>query len=243
MPMEPGRCTASQGLNWFRQAWTLFTGNAGGWVVLGLSYLLISFVLGLVPMLGGLVLMLINPALLAGLLYAAREQDQGRPIAPGMLFRAFRGDGRLPALLVLGLLQLLVPLLLVPLGMMLMGGMPGMGHVSGDVPAPEVTLGVLAALLLVLALSLGVILLFLYAVPLVMFDGLEPLAAIRLSLAAGMVNLLPLTLLGLVFLPLWLFAVATFGLGFLLVVPLSLICVYTSYRDIFRPRFSLDARA
>lgn len=243
MPIEARSCSASQGLNWFRQAWALFSGDAGSWFMLTLSYLLLSLVLGLVPMLGGLVLILINPALAAGLLHAAREQDQGRQIGPGLLFQAFRERERLQPLLLLGLLQLLLPLLLIPFSMLLVGSMPGMGHETGDPSVPEVSLAMLAGLLLTLALWLGVILLLLYAVPLVMFDTITPFEAIRSSFEAGIANLLPLTLLGLIFIPLWLFAVITFGLGFLLVIPLSLICIYTSYKDIFKPRFSLDARA
>lgn len=243
--LEIRRRAAAEGVQWFTRAWRLFSAEPAWWIINILLFVLVNLVLGLIPLLGGLVLMLITPALVGGLLYAAREQDEGRVITAGHLFQGLRDASRRGPMLMLGLVQLLLSFLALLLGMVMMSGVVGVGGMGEGMPPLDMhfTTGVLTGLLLLMALMLMMTLLFLYAIPLVMFTATSPLAAMRLSLQAGLINVWPLSVLGLVFVPLWLLGMLSFGLGYLVVIPLTFISIYTSYTRIFKPRFHIEELA
>jgi uncharacterized membrane protein len=55
----------------------------------------------------------------------------------------------------------------------------------------------------------------------------------KLSFVACLTNMLPFLLYGLIFMVLLIIAIIPFGLGLVLVVPLMMTSLYTSYVDIF----------
>jgi uncharacterized membrane protein len=73
----------------------------------------------------------------------------------------------------------------------------------------------------------------LYAAPLVLFAGVPPVHSLKLSLKACLGNWLPLLVFGLILIPLTILASLPLMLGWLFLIPIVMIAIYASYRDIF----------
>ncbi|MEK7696773.1 MAG: hypothetical protein AAB346_01385, partial [Pseudomonadota bacterium] len=78
--MEAKTVDVSRGIAWFTGGWQIFMKNPGLWIVLGVITLIIAVALFLLPFVGMLALSLLMPVFAAGLLYAAREADEGRTL-------------------------------------------------------------------------------------------------------------------------------------------------------------------
>jgi uncharacterized membrane protein len=74
-----------------------------------------------------------------------------------------------------------------------------------------------------------------FAPALVILDDQPGLQALWASLLACLRNALPLLLYSIVSSVLLLFAVIPLGLGLILWIPVMLLTIYTSYRDVFEP--------
>jgi len=94
---------SGRGLAWWTEAWALFTPSAILWIALGLIMLAGYAVVGMVPVVGGLVLALATPVFVGSWMLAARKVQGGGALAVGDLFTCFTGD-RLTPLVVLGAL-------------------------------------------------------------------------------------------------------------------------------------------
>jgi uncharacterized membrane protein len=97
------------------------------------------------------------------------------------------------------------------------------------------TLGIGALLAVLFGLLLGVplVMAYWYAPALVVFRNDDPIAAMKTSFTACLVNMMPMlvySLLGLVFA---IVATIPLGLGWLVLGPVFVASVYASYKDIF----------
>ncbi|MBE7417232.1 MAG: hypothetical protein HS128_05650 [Ideonella sp.] len=227
---------AGRGWAWWSEAWARFTSNAVLWVVLGLILLVIMFVLGVIPLLGTVVASLVAPVFIGGWMLAARKVETGGTLEVSDLFTCFKGD-RLVPLLVLGALLLAM---LVVTG--LVAGVLGLGAFLGIVMggANQSIGGVLTALgtgllilLVVLVISVVFGMAFWFAPALVVFRGTPPVDAMRNSFAACLKNIVPFLFYGIVYFLAAIVASVPFGLGWIVLVPLSLLTIYTSYRDLY----------
>jgi uncharacterized membrane protein len=209
-----------KGLAWYGDGWEIFTRNPGMWIVLMILLLVIAAVLNLVPLLGPLLFALLLPGLFGGALYTAREAAEQREMDVSHLFIGFKDGAMRNALLVLGAVLLGANILFLFLALLLIGSGMGMA-------------GMLLALLLLLLLGLLLSMVFLSAVPLVMFAAAEPVAAMKSSFSACLNNVLPLLLFGVIYIVLALIAMIPFGLGLLVLLPVTFGALYASYRDIY----------
>jgi len=64
-------------------------------------------------------------------------------------------------------------------------------------------------------------------------EGVSPFYAMKLSFSACLKNMLPFLLYGFILLLLMFLAMLPFGLGLIILVPVMVAAMYTSYRDIF----------
>jgi len=202
---------ASAGAQWLLDAFALLKRAPWGLGRLGVVWGALALVvlagsalhptLGLALQLG---LSLLAPFLFAGLLWAVREVDAGRPVQPATLFHELRGE-HAPALLATLLPQLLMGIGLALLFMLLVGpeGMQQVIEVAtkiqaaqaaGQQPDPalvqDLPVGrVLLCLLLAMAAVPVVVFLIFVAVPQIVFSGSHGLAAMRTSLRACLHNL------------------------------------------------------
>jgi uncharacterized membrane protein len=117
--------------------------------------------------------------------------------------------------------------------LLISGGVLG-GAISGRVGGFGIAFGgVMLAGLLVLALSVPVVMATWFAPALVYFHGMQPLAAMKASFAAGAKNWLVMIIFGIFLVVAGFFAMLPVGLGMLLLLPVFSAAVYASYRDIF----------
>ncbi len=224
-----------QGVSWIGKGWHNFMRNPGMWIVLGLALAIVFVVLSLIPFVGGLVASLVSPVFMAGLLFAAREVEEGRPIELGHLIRGFQESQALNGLLSLGGIML-AGFLISAIVIFFLAGAAMMTAMHGDpdaISALALGTGGLVGLLLVLAIQLLVAMAVVYAVPLVMFKNVRPGEAMRASFNACVRNFLPLLVFSVIYLVLGVVASLPFMLGWLVLFPASVGMLYASYRDCF----------
>jgi len=118
-------------------------------------------------------------------------------------------------------------------GAMFVGVLIGQSPEPGATLDPSFWLGALTMLLIVVALFIPVTMAVWFAPALVMLDGIEPWPALKWSFFGCLKNMWPFLVYGLVFFVLAIVASIPFGLGWLLLGPVLIASVYTSYRDIF----------
>lgn len=244
--IEPQRCDAGRGVDWIRDGWRAFAARPGRWILLCVVFLLVLVALQLISWIGPLISQLIAPALSGGLLIAARNALAGERPEIGQLFAPLTDERTRNPVLVLGVLFLvanLVALVAVAIVAFATGLAPAMhaAAISGGSmpmdPATMMQLG-LGALLLVLvgtALWMLVFLMFYFAIPLVLFAAVRPLAALGLSVRGILRNIMPLLVLSVLWLLLSVLASLPLLLGWLVLLPMTCGAWYASYRDVFPP--------
>jgi uncharacterized membrane protein len=89
------------------------------------------------------------------------------------------------------------------------------------------------AMLIALVLGALVGMALWFAPGLVVFRGVAPVDAMRLSFDASLKNLVPFLLYGLIYIVASIVASIPFGLGWLVLGPLAMLTVYLSYKDVF----------
>jgi uncharacterized membrane protein len=227
---------AGRGLEWWREAWALFTKAAGLWIVLGLLLFVVLAVIGFVPLLGALASTLLIPVFLGAWMLAAKKVEGGGSLEVGDLFTTFRGDKLKPLLVIGGLLLAALLVMGVVAGALGMGAlmgtmMDGAVHSAGAVLAA--TGAGMMALLVVLLLGVLAAMATWFAPALVVFRGMAPVDALRASFGASLKNMVPMLIYGLIYIAASVVASIPFGLGWVVLVPVTLLTVYTSYKDVY----------
>jgi uncharacterized membrane protein len=74
-----------------------------------------------------------------------------------------------------------------------------------------------------------------FAPALVVFRKMPPIEAVKLSTVTVLKNALPFLVYGLIYIVASIVASIPLGLGWFVLLPLSLLTVYVSYRDVFEP--------
>jgi hypothetical protein len=254
--MEPRRVSAIRGWTWIAQAYRLFRRAPLTWLVLNTLLLFIGSALMLFPLVGPLVFALLTPVFMAGLMLGCRDVERGGQLEIAHLFRGFRHNGAqlvtVGGVYLVG--QVLVAGVMLSLGgeqleSALQSAMQGSGQHAEPAPVPDrLPLVLLAGSALFVPLAMAVW----FAPPLVVLDGLAAFAAMKASMRGCLRNLLPMVvygagLVGLLTAALFVLravlAVVPPAIGFvrgmsavavfLAWVTLTLISVYTSYRDVF----------
>jgi uncharacterized membrane protein len=191
-------------LNWFKGAIDLLMQNPMPLMVIALLCSIGTSVLSMVPVLGGLAVALLAPVLAAGMMFAFREQHEGRGAQIEHLFRGFQEPGRLVPLVILGVPTVIAVVLVLFIVFATVGAAALQLATSAAASSSTLdfaTIGVSAmiACLFGFLLMLAALALVIFAVPRVMFDGVEPVAAMKESLAASLSNFGPLLIFGLLF--------------------------------------------
>lgn len=228
------RVGADRAVAWLRAGWTYLTRAPIVWaVVLGI-FVVCTVLLGLVPFVGVLNVLLL-PLLLAGILHGCRALDRGERLELQHVLDGFQHNT--PNLLLLGLLQLAISAVIGAVLFMATIGAIGLTAFTAasvdSLTGPAVVSGIFFVVLLGLALSVPATMAFWFAPGLVSFHNLSPVEAVRLSVVACLRNWVPLLVYGLLLLPLALLSLLTFGLGFLVLIPVGWGSLYASYVDVF----------
>jgi hypothetical protein len=234
-PLQPRSVDAGRGISWWTDAWALFMKNPGMWIVLALVFLVIFIVLSVIPLLGSIAASLLTPVFVGGWMLAARKVEGGGKLEVGDLFAGFQD--KLTPLLVIGALLLAASLVIFfTVGALGFGAVMGMvvggsQHSSGGMMA---ALGAgFFALVAGLVLGALVAMAFWFAPALVVFRNLAPVDAVKASFAANLKNLVAFLVFGVVYIVAAMVASIPFGLGWIVLIPVSLLAVYVSSKDVF----------
>ena len=236
----------ARGWQWLFEGFWLFRKTPVIWLALTIALGLMWAVSLVIPVLGPLLFNLLSPALFAGLMIGCRALESGKPLEIGHLFAGFRQHAA--PLVTVGGVYLVGTVVVVGIVLVVAGGstLP----VVLTKPGTDIETLRAAARSMSLALAVGAVvylplLMVIWFAPLlVVFNGLAPVAAMKLSFTACVSNTVPFLVYGVAVLMVWVILSLPAALGAaggLLVVALLvasipvLICsVYTSYRDIFR---------
>jgi len=228
---------AGRGWQWIVAAFNLSKKNPLIWIVLHLTLILIAVGLNMLPLIGPYLLYLLTPLLLGGLMSAARDTESGEDIEIAHLFRGFRQNTS--HLITVGGVYLVGQVVIS--GVMIMLGGPELQQalrvgVEGIDPAsitPEVATRILTALLVGSALFVPLAMATWFSPALVILDNQSAFAAMGDSLRASLRNMRPFLVYGAFSLLLLIVASIPFGIGLILWIPVMVLTIYTSYRDIF----------
>lgn len=218
------KVSIGEAVSWVGRGWRLFTASPGMWLLIGLVALLIHSAVQMLPFIGLFISILISPLITAGLLFAAREVDAGRPLHLEHLFQGFREPGRMGPLFGLGGVYVggvVITLVLCVGALMVTGGFAGLSReeLASLGLFDEQMLSVWLVVLAAIALFIPVLAALYYATPLVMFHGVPVWTALGSSLMACLRNFIPLMVFGLVLLLLFL------ALGLILMAIVGLIAL------------------
>lgn len=235
---EPLRLPAGAGGDWLAGGWQLFQKNSLILSLIGLLYIVVAIAAAMVPLIGDIFMQLTfgiwsaafyligqklvreETVTVADLFAGFSHPQAGRLFAIGLVYIA----GFVLVLLATGVLAVL----LFGLNMVqafMGGGFEGLGAL------PWVSI-----LLLLTVFLVGVFLLLaavLFAAPLVIFHGMEVLAACGLSLKAVLRNWPAMTVYGLIVVGLAIASIVTLLLAWIVLIPLLALAGYVSYRQIF----------
>jgi uncharacterized membrane protein len=228
---------AGHGWRWIVAAFGLFKKNPLIWIVLHLILVLIGAGLSILPVIGAYLLYLLTPLLLGGLMTAAKDIESGQDIEIAHLFRGFRQNTS--HLITVGGVYLVGQVVIS--GVMIMLGGPEFQQalrvgVDGIDPAsitPEVATRILTALLVGMALFVPLAMATWFSPALVILDNQSGFAAMGESVRACLRNMQPFLIYGVFSLLLLIVASIPFGLGLVLWIPVTMLTIYTSYRDVF----------
>jgi len=236
MPISIRSVPPGRGWQWIVEAFALFRKNPLIWLVLNLILVAIGWLLGKVPVAGSYMLYLLAPIFLAGIMMACRDLESGGDIEIGHLFRGFRQNTS--QLVTVGGVHLVGQVVIS--GLMLSIGGPELQEIAQGRPmedpaavSPETRDRILLALLVSLSLYLPLALAVWFSPALVLLDNQQGFRAIVFSLIAGVRNILPFLVYSLVSSVLLVLAVIPFGIGLVLWLPVMVLTMYTSYRDVF----------
>jgi hypothetical protein len=81
---------ACPSLVWLKAGWSYFIGNPGVWIAISVIFIVMLFVLGLVPLLGWAVVLIGFPVMVAGMVLGCHAQAQGEPLRVDHLFAGSR---------------------------------------------------------------------------------------------------------------------------------------------------------
>lgn len=229
---------AGNGVTWISRCWSLFASSPGIWILNILILIIISIVLGAIPIVGSLASAILSPIFYGGLALGCRSIDEGRGFRIEHLFAGFKEKAGPLAIVGLISLCLVVGIVIVMgiLAAVVVG--PGLLQAMSD-PAAQATffaaqgLKLVVLLLLCLAIFIPITMAIWFAPTLVVLQDLAPLEAVTHSFKGCLRNFMAFLLFGIVMLVLLIVAIIPVGLGLLVVIPMIYASTYVAYRDIF----------
>ena len=233
-PIRVADVRAGNGPRWIAEAFRIYRAQPLVWSALTLGWIVMSFGLLLVPIIGGIAVNVLQPVFFASFAIAARKQMQGERVEMGDLFLGFRTNLR--ALVNVGMVELGIAFVIV-LGLTLLAGPPAAPADGGSTPSAQDIARMiedkgwyLFSALLLIVLVKGALW---FAPALIAFHGLSAMHAIRWSVYAALSNAGAMIAYLLALALAYLVAALPWGLGFVIVLPLMVLSTFTAYRDVF----------
>lgn len=226
---------AGRGIAWLGEAFALFRARPMAWIGLCLGWIVITFGLIVVPLIGGVVANFLQPVFFASFAIAAYRQTRGEAITAGDLFAGFKHNLR--ALINLGAILLIAEILIFALMALL--GLPVAAEEGASFTVAEYVRALQGKeWILVLGLLLTVVVkgALWFAPPLIAFHGMTTGHAMRWSVYAALANLGAMIAYGIALFGIFFLGLLPWALGLLVVIPMMVISTFIGYRDVFEPK-------
>ncbi len=186
--MTAKKVSAGQGWQWIAQALDILKKHPVPFLAMGLMMGIISAI----PVLGGLVVLILGPALIAGTCYAAQQADQGKTPEIGHLFRGFQESDRIGSLIalciptVVGLVTMGILAGIFVAGALVSAGGGFMEQAQANPMLLLTAMGASALLLvpLLIIIGLAIYALTFFAIPRTLLERPDAFANMKESLAA-----------------------------------------------------------
>jgi len=227
-----GRAVAAgRGWDWIASAWGMFRKQPGAWIGVIVILLIIHAALAFLHVAGAVATFVLGPVFGGGLMLGCRAADQGRALEVAHLFAGFRE--RFGQLVLVGVLYLVATAVIV-LAVVFVTGVSIVVSVAQLESMPPAALLALAlAILFIAALQLPVMMAVWFAPALVALQGKDAVPAMQESFTGCLRNVVPFVVYGVALFVLGLLASLPAGLGWLLLGPVVVASIYTSWKDIF----------
>jgi uncharacterized membrane protein len=227
--------SAGNGWRWIGDAWAFMSAQRWTFIGVSLLLLLIQIVAQFIPLVGPLAVAVVYPVLVGGFLIGCEAVRRGEPLEVGHLFAGFqRHSGKL---LTLGALSLAFGIVMVIVMFAVLGTAIAPLLLGGAQPTPEQAATMLVPLLLfilvILALSIPVSMAYLFAPPLIVLNDYTVGQALKASFFVCLKNILPFLVWSIAIFVLAIPASILLFLGWILLLPVLMVSLYMSYRDIF----------
>jgi uncharacterized membrane protein len=232
---------AGRGAAWLSEGWRLFTADVGPWLLIVIIGFVLNVVLAFIPVLGSIASHLLYPILMGGLMLGCRAVDRGEPLTVAHLFAGF-GPRAGPLLIVaviyigvtIAILCVVAAIIVAFFGAAVFAHLwSGRESLSSAEALGGIALMLAVASLLFLLLYLPLVMAVWFAPALIVFRGVEPLEAMKLSFTGSLENILPSLIYGIVWIILAIVASVPLLLGWLVLGPVTVASIYASYCDIF----------
>ena len=239
-----------RGIAWWVEAWRLFTPSAGTWLLIALilcALVLVAGLVGMVPLLGqvvGLATEILWPVLIGGLMLGCRAIDRGNPLLVAHLFAGF--TQRTGPLVIAGAIYTgLLILISIAIGGMMIAifGVSILNVLTGSADPAQTgiafgsaVIAVLIGFLFFLLLLLPLLMAIWFAPALIMLADAAPTDALKASFGGCARNVVPVLVYGAIGIVLAIVASIPFGLGWLVLAPVTIASIYASYCDIFEDK-------
>ena len=226
---------AGNGWRWIAAAWDFMAPQR--WTFVGVSLLLVVVLIAvqLVPLIGLFASTVLTPLVAGGFILGCDAVRRGGQLEVGHLFLGLRrSGGKLAAIgaVYLGCLVVIAIVMVALLGAsltaMLLGlSAPSLAELGGMGSM------ILLALLIGLAITLPICMALWFAVPLVVLADFDVSAALKTSFFACLKNVVPFLVWSVIVLLLAILATMPLWVGWLLLIPVIMVSMYTGYRDVF----------
>jgi len=216
---------------WIVKGFHLFKANPAMWIILLVLYLAIMIPVSMLPVIGSVVSTLLAPVFAAGMMWGCQALVKNQDLEINHLFEGFKQNTS--QLISIGGIYMVSLLLVAVVVVLALDKETAELLVQGKDLSPEQADGMLMPIMVALLLIMPVLMAYWFAPVLAGLHRLSAIQAMKLSFAACLKNMLPFLLYGLIFMVLLIIAIIPFGLGLVVVVPMMMTSLYSSYADVF----------
>lgn len=218
---------ATRAVDWYKQAWALFSKDMVPWVMMVAVMGVGAFVLNIVPIIGQIIILLVMPALVGGLLLAARNAKAGQPVKLEQLWSVLQDASQRNQFLALGGIMFAAAVTVAIISAAFIGdsllrgasmGLPGFG---------------IGGMLFLLMVGGASFVFFNYTPALMLFRQQSLFDALKTCASVASTQIVPLLVFFLIYAVLAFVGSIPFGLGLLVVVPVTALAVYFSFEELF----------
>lgn len=216
---------------WITKGFQLFKANPAMWIILLVIYLAIMIPLSMLPIIGSVLSTLLAPVFAAGMMWGCQALTRNQDLEINHLFEGFKHNTS--QLVAVGGIYMVSLLLVAVIAVLTLDKATVELLVQGKEVSTEQADAMLLPILMTFLLLLPVLMAYWFAPVLAGLHNLTAVEAMKLSFNACLKNLLPFFLYGFIFMLLLIVAIIPFGLGLVVVVPMMMTSLYTSYADVF----------